>query len=72
MASIKAFLRELEGDPELLALFRSDPGAACEREGLTGEQCDVVRSADLNAIRDAIEAESPGRSAKGLHIRVVM
>ena len=72
MASIKAFLRELEGDPELLALFRENPAAACEREGLSDAQCAIVTSRDLNKIRDAIDDESPGRGTQGLHIRVVM
>ena len=72
MATIKAFLRELEGDPELLALFREDPEKACRQEGLTPEQCAIVTGGDLNAIRDAIREESPGRGTDGLHLRVVM
>jgi hypothetical protein len=72
VATIKAFLRELEGDPQLLALFRQDPQAACRQEGLTEEQCAIVTGGDLNAIRDAIKEESPGRGTEGLHLRVVM
>ncbi len=70
--TIKAFLRELQTDPEFLALFRKDPAAACAREGLSDEQCEIVMSGDLNALRDAIAAESPGRGTAGLLIGVVM
>ena len=68
--TIKKFLEELEGDTELLALFRSDPAAACKRAGLNVRQCRVVRSGDLDRIRNAIELESG--PTKGLFIKVVM
>ena len=68
--TIKEFLEKMESDPALLALYLSDPDAACVQEGLTEKQCKVLKRGDLNKIRDEIAEESP--PTKGLFIKVVM
>lgn len=68
--TIKEFLEKLERDEELLGLFRDNPAAACEREGLNERQCAVVTSGNLQKIRHAIELESG--PTRGLHLRVIM
>ncbi len=68
--TIREFLEQLEHDEELLALFQSNPEAACEQARLNDRQCRVVTSGDLSRIRHAIELESG--PTKGLYIKVVM
>ena len=58
---IGPFLTKLVENSDLLAEYGDDPDGVMEREGLTEDEREIVRSGDLKRLRDALQEENPGK-----------
>jgi hypothetical protein len=55
------FLHQLSEDPELLASYKRDRRGTMQAHGLSDEHQQILESGNVQAARDAVEAESGGR-----------
>jgi hypothetical protein len=62
-AGLGDFLQRLADEPDLLERYRRDKEGAMREHGLSEEHQQIMASGDLKAVRDAVAAEYPERTA---------